>query len=505
MRCRVFGLVCFALAAAYTGPVAAGPGDVFFVDRANTSGVEDGAAWGTAFSTLQAGIDAAWRAFGGEVWVAQGLYDETRENGGALLLRPGVSVYGGFRGNEASRNRRDPDGLPTIIDGSAANGGAPAAVVVFGANNALLDGVTIQGGRAFAGGVGTSGAGLVNVGVSPTLRNCIFIDNSAERFGGAVLNVGVGVPRFEGCVFLGNRAGESGGAVANTEASPEFIDCRFEDNVAGTAGGAMLNTPGSNPLLSGCVFVNNSAGGGGGAIFNERGSPLIERSKFLRNRCAEYGGAIFNNDGARPLVVNSLFVGNRAGDRNFGSANPLSRGGAITNLDATVTVINSTFSRNEARSGGGALFNSGSNTTLINCIVWDNLPNEFSNIRGTAVVRHSNVMGGAQGEGNINYNPRFVDPDDFESGYALQPQSRSIDAGTFAGAPDSDIDGIPRPQGAAVDMGAYEAVEIGAPEPMSCEGVTIVVGKRSPPIPAGDLLVQGLLVGLLWAAARRRR
>jgi len=35
--------------------------------------------------------------------------------------------------------------------------------------------------------------------------------------------------------------------------------------------------------------------------------------------------------------------------------------------------------------------------------------------------------------------------------------SPAIDAGTAAGAPDHDFDGAPRPQGAAHDIGAYEA------------------------------------------------
>lgn len=505
MHRRVLGLASLLLTLGAAAPATAGPGDVFFVDRANASGEEDGASWGTAFTTVQEGVDAAWRAFGGEVWVAQGVYDEAREHGGAVLLRAGVSLYGGFRGDEASRNRRDPAGLPTVLDGASANGGQPAGVVVIGADNALLDGFTIQGGRAgLVDGAG-SGGGMLNVDVSPTVRNCVFVDNEADRFGGAVINVGIGVPRFESCVFLGNRSGESGGAVANTEASPEFLHCRFEDNSAAAAGGAMINTPGANPLIADCVFVNNTSESGGGAIFNERGSPLIERSKFLRNRSAEYGGAIFNNDNARPLIVNTLFVGNITGDQNFGGANPLARGGAIANLDSPMTAINCTFSRNEARRGGGAVFNNLQSPTFINCILWDNAPNEFSNISSTPTVRHSNVLGGFQGQGNTNYNPRFMDPEEFETGYALQPQSRSIDAGTFSGAPGEDIDGVARPQGAGVDQGAYEAIEIGTPEAMSCEGVTFTIGKRSPPLPAGDLLVQGALVLLLVGATRRRR
>ena len=41
--------------------------------------------------------------------------------------------------------------------------------------------------------------------------------------------------------------------------------------------------------------------------------------------------------------------------------------------------------------------------------------------------------------------------------YRLAPGSEAIDAGTATGAPDHDYDGAPRPQGAAHDIGAYEA------------------------------------------------
>jgi len=41
--------------------------------------------------------------------------------------------------------------------------------------------------------------------------------------------------------------------------------------------------------------------------------------------------------------------------------------------------------------------------------------------------------------------------------YHLAVGSEAIDAGTAEDAPDHDIDGAPRPQGAAHDVGAYEA------------------------------------------------
>jgi hypothetical protein len=484
------------------------PGDVVYVDLGNTSGVEDGTSWDTAFTAVQEGIDRAWRNLGGEVWVAQGVYNESRANAGALLLRFGVDVYGGFRGTESTRNQRDAEQFVTVIDASASNAGVAAATVLFGENSALIDGFTFRGGRATSDLAGNSGAGMINNEVSPRVVNCTFTDNIAARFGGALLNVGLSVPVFENCVFLDNAAGESGGAVANTEASPEFRGCRFEDNAAEEVGGAILNTPNANPLVADCLFVNNTAGTGGGAMFNQNASPLIERSKFLRNRTGQYGGAIFNSDDARPLLINSLFVGNVTGDQNQGGAISEARGGAIVNLDSAMTAINCTFSRNEAPASGGALFNNLQNPTLINCILWDNIPNEMSNISSFPTLRYCNIEGGYDGVGNTRFLPLFKDVEDYENGYALWPESPLLNIGGENGAPVEDIEGTPRPQGEGIDMGAYESILIGQPYPPSlfgCDGVTISFGKTGTSS-AGDLLVQGLLLaGFVVASARMRK
>ena len=40
--------------------------------------------------------------------------------------------------------------------------------------------------------------------------------------------------------------------------------------------------------------------------------------------------------------------------------------------------------------------------------------------------------------------------------YHLQPGSPAIDRGSTAGAPTKDYDGVARPQGAGIDIGAFE-------------------------------------------------
>jgi hypothetical protein len=53
-----------------------------------------------------------------------------------------------------------------------------------------------------------------------------------------------------------------------------------------------------------------------------------------------------------------------------------------------------------------------------------------------------------------SYNPLFVNPS--AGDFHLQAGSPAIDAGTMIALVATDFDGIPRPQGAAYDIGAYE-------------------------------------------------
>lgn len=67
----------------------------------------------------------------------------------------------------------------------------------------------------------------------------------------------------------------------------------------------------------------------------------------------------------------------------------------------------------------------------------------------------------------------------------LLPGSPAIDVGTEDGAPATDLDGIARPQGAGVDVGAYEWHEPGV-EPEGDAGIRPPVDASTPPRDAGS-------------------
>ena len=222
----------------------------------------------------------------------------------------------------------------TIIDGEGVRRGIQC--VGGETSNTIIEGFTITGGSALDGG------GMINIGSSPTLTNCIFENNHASNDGGGMHNYNSS-PMLENCTFNGNSSVERGGGIYNYESSPVLTncilenntssdgagmcsynycnpiltDCTFENNTA-DAGGGMRNSWYSSPTLTGCTFENNTAYGldwGGGGIFNyDDSSPALVNCSFKNNSSNNLGGAILNYYGSSPHITTCIFCGNDPND-----------------------------------------------------------------------------------------------------------------------------------------------------------------------------------------------
>ena len=338
----------------------------------------------------------------------------------------------------------------TIIDGLGANGSVVKCVSGEGPDT-VLQGFTITGGNANTGG------GMLNINSSPTVIDCIFIDNHAGDRGGGMYNR-QGSPNIIGSTFDGNSAAEMGGGMFNIRASPTVSECLFTQNSsnkgagmrnylnshpavinttfsynhAGEEGGGMDNRKNSNPVVSGCIFKGNTAGSGGGGMHN-----YVGRAKATGN----------------PLIINCLFIGNSAPS-----------GGGMRNNDPHPTIINTTITANI---GSGISSRNGSTPVIENSVVWGNSDGSFSGASsGLSIVNYSDIEGGFAGIGNLNVNPLFFNaagPDGNlatldDNDYHLSAGSSLINAGTNTAPslPATDLDGNPRIIGGVVDMGAYE-------------------------------------------------
>ncbi|MFN8469129.1 MAG: choice-of-anchor Q domain-containing protein [Caldilineaceae bacterium] len=421
------------------------PNGVAYVNHAAT-GTNTGVSWANAFTNLQSALNSTCGTFS-EIWVAQGLYKPGLTVLNTFTIHPGMSLYGGFAGIEATRDERNWAANVTVLSGDVdsnditdANGVVTTATniqldnayhVVWmdgktGAMDSLthLDGVVITGGKGSGadidagtgGGVYCEGWGGGNC--SPTIANVTFSGNQSGRGGGMY------------------NDGESG------TASPTLTNVTFTGNAATADGGGLYNG-GSNggmssPTLSNVTFTGNQAGGAGGAIVNQ-GSPAGESSLSLTNGLFTYnsagleGGALYNNAGgggtSSPTLTNVTFYGNTSA----------TRGGAIYNISTNA--------------GQGL-------ETLANAILWGNTATQGDAQIGdnatTSTVNYSVVQGGWAGAGSSTTaaDPLFADA--ANGNLNLLPGSPAIDSGTAAGAPATDIRDLSRPVNSLYDMGAYE-------------------------------------------------
>ena len=118
---RRFGGIIVGIAALLAGMSNAA--EVFYVDRDFQGENPTGRSWLSAFPTIQQAIDAAAKD-SGEVWVKAGVYKPaSRARSATFRLKPGVALYGGFRGNESERSQRNARANRTVLSGDIGHTG----------------------------------------------------------------------------------------------------------------------------------------------------------------------------------------------------------------------------------------------------------------------------------------------------------------------------------------------------------------------------------------------
>ena len=394
----------------------------------------------------------------------------------------------------------------------------------------VLDGFTVIAGHANGDSEGPHcrGWGMFNESGSPKISNCTFSGNSSSR-GSAAYNA-FGSPKFENCIFQDSR-----NAMHNYNCIAELIDCAFMGNRS-SIGGGMFNEN-SELRLTRCSFFNNSVVGMGqaygGGMYNKDSNLILINCAFEQNWLLVYrkagwswtaeGGGMYNTR-CNLTLLNCMFIGNsawRGGVPDYGSSAvltdpaftaitsenhaagmydilsssipgdwqfepPTSRvsGGGIHNNDSLASIRNCTFAGNSARSGNALACSSfdqeyPSKSNLTNCILWDGVGEVWRDYKSKITVTYSDIEGSWPGNGNIDFDPQFVDPgywaDKNDPNIVIEPNDPDaiwvegnyhLLAGSLcigAGDPDypvdpneTDLDGNPRVISGRIDMGAYE-------------------------------------------------
>lgn len=356
--------------------------DIIYVD-VNTPNDNDGSNWANAYKYLQDALaDANSNSDINEIWVAQGIYtpdcnsadpNGTGNREASFQLINDVTFKGGYAGyGSPDPNKRNIELYETILSGDLDGNDVPVLDstsllteptrtensyhVVTGKNvnaNTIIDGFTIKSGNAAIDSwPHEHGGGIFFNSSNCAVNNCIFVENSATYGGGIAGNVACDYLRITNCTFLRNGAKKNGGGIDLYQSDYVVVaNCIFIGNFGITNGGGMSIVDSQSSTLTNCIFSGNSELEG-----------------------THGGGALINIWGSSPTIANCTFCGNSAS----------SKGGAIANFDDSPIVSN--------------------------CILWDNIAPTQPQIDSSTTVTYSNVQGGWPGLGNIQVNPRFVDP-----------------------------------------------------------------------------------------------
>lgn len=245
----------------------------------------------------------------------------------------------------------------------------------------------------------------------------------------------------------------------------------FEDGsgVAFGLGGSIDAALNSTLVVERSTFRNNSTPSYGGAILSLGSTLIVSDSTFVDNRATLQASAI-GKQGGSLSVYNSTFSSN-----SEGSAVALT--GSVLAGGAVADIANSTFVGNHASEGGaihvGLVLNPEAdpsvatlrNTLLVAAAGGDNC---FVSPVGSLIDAGGNLDDGescgfTHADSRSNADARLgplADNGGPTFTHALLHGSQAIDAGLdCSAAPVGNLDqrGIARPQGAACDVGAYEA------------------------------------------------
>jgi CSLREA domain-containing protein len=379
---------------------------------------------------------------------------------------------------------------------SSANGSVEITNASFANNFAH-----ISGGGIFL----QSSAGIMNV-----ITGSDFLENETGSYGGGIYNSSNCSLEITDSMLVDNLANAYyGGGIANYGAI-EVMGTTFTGNTADSGGGMYVSSASTQNAITNSTFTDNIATNYGGAI-SSHGSLVISDSHFEGNQAEiYYGGAIsLSGTAASSVLEDSTLAGNIAvhgggllvygtlevtgstfvDNRALGTANN-GNGGAILN-QGSLEISNSTFSGNTAFIGGGVFNNPGKSVILTHCTLSGN---QASSGQGAGLYNYTDatlsfantiIANSVSSTDCVNYGSITVNSHNlvedgtcsvnavgFLSGdpalaalgdnggptltHALMAGSPAIDAADPDYCVPTDQRGMPRPQGAICDIGAFE-------------------------------------------------
>ncbi len=367
------------------------------------------------YPTIQAAIDAA--APGDEVVLSDGVFTGS---GNRDLT---------FRGKPITVRSDSDVAEQCIIDcqGTAGENHRGFLFVSGETVQSTLRGITIINGYMSGTAIGSGGGALFIADGSPSIMNCVFLENTAHG-GGGVSCYHLSEPRIVECRFVRNAVPSVGaGLYCYFLGSPEVVGCVFEEN---SPDGAFWHGE-SSPSFSTCSVTGHARyglrgeegswtiedcrfyGNRGPGVLGHGASATIARCDFWGNRAPE-GPAIYVGSFCSALVEGCLFYDNIA---------DVSGGAVYCEEASSLEMQNCTLAFNHSDGTSGIDGTLGA-VTLNRTILAFNTGGEC--LRGTATLECCDIFGNPGGDwvgdiadqygvsGNISQNPLFCDPDSFD-------------------------------------------------------------------------------------------
>ncbi|MCK4413438.1 MAG: right-handed parallel beta-helix repeat-containing protein [Candidatus Eisenbacteria sp.] len=350
-------------------------------------------------------------------------------NGDVIALTDGTfSGTGNYNiellGKAITIHSESGDPETCIIDCGGVTGQRGFILVSSENPDTVIENITITNGNVDTGSA-WGGAIYCNP-ASPTIHNCIFTNNTAQR-GGAVAFIS-GFAEVSDCIFEGNFADDGGALYIADVSTPMLTGCTFSGNTAEGDGGA-IHLYSATAFVENTTFVGNGAENGG-AVWCEGSGAVFYGfdSQFLENEADFWGGALFVTLNAQAVLYTCTLAGNSSRftgicarlvsstlelhDCTLGdNSKELSTGSAISLTNTSSTVAENTII---AMNKGQAVECDGTSSATFTCC----------DVYGNADGDWIGCIAGQEGvDGNISEDPEFCGEFHPESPYTLQDTS----------------------------------------------------------------------------------